>query len=280
MSDTPEGYPMNRIESTVDEFRKFLLTGKDPFSKGTTISYCSIIKHVLVTAEPEDLTNPQMLHYMRFGLPASYAANFSSAWKAFRKYCFTEDIELPEIPDSRRIRFAHPIAPDARQILAKFYNGIPADLTWEKFLQMGVEPRLQFAALRVYEFFTGSLTPMANQPIAARSADSLKPMPAWVIDAIAATQGRRTQGLPERFHSDINNQIADAQMSASVSAQIYRMFVAGYDSVRRRSQSSFEENFVAWEQAIQMKDPRGLVLGVQRYFDIDPSQSLAEITFQ
>lgn len=276
---TQEG-SMSQLDATMSAFNEYLQTGTEPLSRSSATHYTSIIKQVLVTADIEDLSNPQMIHYMRTGLSESYRANFPSAWRAFQKFCRMDDVELPDLPELRRVRFVHPIGPDVFRLLSKFYNGIPADLTWEKFLVTEQDDALKFSALRAYEFFTGVGQVLGNQPLVARSAESLNPVPSWVLESIAASKSKRTSGLIERVHADLNVQISDAKMPVGVSRTVYQMFVAGYPNTRRREQASVEEAFVLWENLIRSRDAHGLIASVRSYCRLPKDTDLDQIIFQ
>lgn len=271
---------MSQLEATMSAFNEYLQTGPSPLSRSSAAHYTAIIKQVLNTAETEDLTSPQMIHYMRTGLSQSYLANFPSAWRSFQKFCRMDDIELPDLPELRRVRFVHPVGPDVSRIFSKFYNGIPEGLTWEKFLATEQDEALKFSALRVYEFFTGATQPLGNQPLVSRSENSLVPVPVWALESIAASKSKRTHGLIERFHADLNVQIADARLPAGVSSTVYRLFVAGYPNTRRREQSSLEEAFVMWENFIRSRDAHGLISSVRSYCRLPKDTDLSQITFQ
>jgi hypothetical protein len=271
---------MSQIDQTMEAFHEYLREGPMALSKSSATSYASIIKHALTTAEPEDITNPQMIHYLRSGLPTSYSNNFPSAWKAFQKFCLMDDVEIPDIPEIRRVRFVHPIAPDVILMLSKYYNGIPEDLTWEKFLAVEKDNRMLHAALRIYSFFTGSPAPMATQPLFPRAADGHTALPMWVLDSVAASRSRRTLGLAEQMHADLNMQMSEAGVPAGVSADVYRAFVGGQESIRRREQVSFEESFEEWEKLVQNKDYRSLILSVRAFCRIPKDADMAGIIFQ
>lgn len=269
---------MSQIDPTT-AFNEYLREGPPGLSKSSATNYTTIIKHVLTNTNPEDLTNPQMLQYLRTGLLDSYVTNFPSAWKCFQKFCLMEDIELPDLPEIRRVRFVHPVYPDTMKILTKFYNGIPVDLTWDRFLSGEQDDGMKYAALRIYEFFTGSQQPRADQPLVPRSADSVEPMPSWALESIASSRSRKTSGLAEQFHSDLNAQIADARMPAGVSKIVYQCFVAGQSAIRRRKPESFEEQFEQWENMIRERNAYNLIASVRAYCNLPKDANLDGITF-
>ena len=279
VSERTRGFRMSQIDSTIVAFNEYLREGPPGLSKSSASNYTSAIKHVLVGTSPEDLTNMQMLSYLRTGLLGTYQINFPAAWKCFQKFCLMEDIELPDLPEHRRVRFVHPVYPDVMKLFTKFYNGIPEGLTWEKFFVTEQDESLKFAAIRIYEFFSGAPQPMTNQPLVARSAHSLEPIPSWVLESIATSRARRTSGLAEQFHANLNSQLADSRMPAGVSKIVYQSFVAGQAAIRRRKPELFEGQFVQWENMIRSRDAYGLISSVRDYCNISKDANLDEIMF-
>ena len=271
---------MSQIDSTINAFDEYLREGPPRLAQSSATNYRTVIKHVLKETIPDDLMNPQMLGYLRTGLKGTYQVNLPAAWKCFQKFCLMDDIELPDLPEHRRVRFVHPVYPDTMKLLTKHYNGIPTDLTWDRFLSTEQDEGIKFAALRIYEFFTSSQTPRADQPLIPRSADSTDPMPYWTLESIASSRSRKTLGLAEQFHSDINSQLADARMPAGVSKTVYQCFVMGQSAVRRRKPELFEEQFVAWENMIRNRDAYNLIQSIRDYCNIPKDAVLADVTFQ
>ena len=142
---------MNSVQETVEAFTEFLQTGPTPLAKGTIVNYACIIRNTLEESAPEDLTDPQMLIYLRAVANDSYRGAFSSAWKAFTQFCdIYRDVELPRVPEIRKIHFIHPIEPDLRVLLLRYYDGLPVDLDWQKLVETEKDQKFLRAAQRCY----------------------------------------------------------------------------------------------------------------------------------
>lgn len=274
---------MSTIQETVDEYVEFLQTGPSGLTKSTAIGYGQILKMALSLSAPEDLTDPQMLVYLRSSVNDSYKGTFTSAWKAFTQFCdIHRDIELPRVPEIRRTHFVHPIEPDLRILLNKYYDGLPANLDWQKLVETEKDQKFLRAAQRCYEFFTGAPQPRADQPIIPRTAESDEPMPQWVLEAILGTRRRMTDGAAELFHRDVNAQIAAAGMPVGVAKKVYGMFVVGGESIRRKTSGSREAMFEECEKAIQEGSPSTLLNMLKGYMGLKAEQEpeIAGILFQ
>lgn len=270
---------MSSLLPNLPGYEAYLQQGPRYLTKSTVKSYRSVMSYVLKQATEDELRDPQMLNYIRTGLPDSYAPSFPSVWATFKSFAKTLDLELPDVPSVSRIRFTHPMNPDAKKFLAKYWGGVPT-LTWVEFLTSETDPTIQQAAFRIYSFLTGSTIVGDKQPIFAKTEFSLEPTASWVIESIAASNRTRTKNLPEQIHATLNEQLSDTYAPASISAEIYKCFVAGYVVIRRRTQASFEEAFVEWEQAVKAKDYAFLLHSVRSYCGIKSSADVAGILFR
>lgn len=274
---------MNSVQATVGQFQSYLQTGASALSPGTAVQYGNILSAVLKMLDPDDLTNPQMLAYTKFGLPSGYQKAFPSVWKLFVEFMSnSHDIELPAVPTFRRTHFAHPISADLHVLFGKYYDGVPKGLDWQRFVADEKDPKIVTAALRCYEFFTGEKTPRADQPLIPRSAESDEPVPQWLLESILDSRRRMTNGLAELFHRDLNTQASAAGLPVGVSKSLYGVFVVGGESIRRKTGGSRDEMFEECEKAIQAKSGITLLTMLRSYLGLKQEQEteVAGVLFQ
>jgi len=274
---------MSTVQDTISEYVAFLQSGPEPLSKGTATNYGQILKMALELANPEDFTDPQMLIYLRAAVNDSYKGTFTTAWKAFTQFCdIHRDVELPRVPEIRRIHFVHPIEPDLRMLLGRYYDGFPPDLDWQTLVSTEKDEKFLRAAQRAYHFFTGAPQPRADQPIIPRNAESNEPMAQWVLEAILGTKRRMTTGPAELFHRDLNSQVAAAGLPVGVSRSLYGICVVGGESIRRKTSGSREAMFEECEKAIQDRSPSTLLSMLKSYAGIgrEEEAEIAGILFQ
>jgi len=278
-----QGGKMSGVQDTVSSYVKFLQEGPSGLSKGTATNYGQILKMALELANPEDFTDPQMLVYLRAAVNDSYKGTFTTAWKAFTQFCdIHQDIELPRVPEIRRVHLVHPIEPDLRIILSRYYDGIPEGLDWQTLVATETDQKFIRAAQRAYQFFTGTAQPRADQPLIPRTAESDEPMAPWVLEAILGTKRRMTTGPAELFHRDLNAQVAAAGLPVGLSKSLYGLFVVGGESIRRKTGGSREAMFEECEKAIQDGSPSTLLTMLKSYMGVTKAQEpeIAGVLFQ
>jgi hypothetical protein len=275
---------MSNLRATVEQFQGYVQTGPSGLSNGTALNYVNVIRSVLEKMDPEDLTDVQKLTYLKFGLPHGYQKAYPSAWKLFAEFLSNSyDIEVPkEIPLFRRNHYVHPISYDLHVLFGIYYNGIPKDLDWQKFVATEKDPKIVTAAQRAYEFFTNERQPRADQPLIPRGPESDVPVEDWLLDSILDSRRRVGTGPAELFHKDLNAQLAMAGMPVGVSKTLYGIFAVGGESIRRKTSGSRDEMFEECEKIIQARAGTTLIKTLKAYLGVKAEQEdeIAGVLFQ
>jgi hypothetical protein len=275
------------MEQVRPESEKTLLSAFEKYLEDAQIApssrrnYVQFVKFILKNVAPPDRRDPQQLLYFRGAHGRSYPA-LMSAWRQFQLFHAREEGPLPAIPDLRKIRYGHPVSPDAARILGtmQFYNGLPATLTWERFLGMGLDQPTQMAALRLYQFFCNDEQPRGDQPIIPRSAESTSPMPKYVLESIANSNIMPIRNRTQLTYRHINGLLAGKGAKASLSTYLYRCFVVSSAKIARRADSSHDELIEYLELRILSQDLRGFVQGVREWCDNPSDEQLLAVHFE
>ena len=269
-----------RVKNELNGFEEYLRQNS-ALSAASQRNYVQAVAALLREMSAEDVRNQQMLIYCRGAMSTTYPA-LGAAWSKYVQFQHDAGETLALLPDRSRISFAHPVAPDAKRLLGtrSFYNGIPATLTWQQFMGMGLDQPTQMAALRLYQFFCNDAQPRADQPLIPRDADSMVPMPGYVVESIGRPTPVSAHNRAQLTYRHISNFLADRGVKPSLSTFLYRCFVAGAAKITRRADSSHDEVIEYLESRILAQDVGGFVKGVREWCDNPTDDQLLAVRFE